>query len=114
MRRLMLVGSVATILGLGLFTWLWSGPCRPTGDCPEDRCTLIGVTPYECCVWDHGCWINPWEPDNQEWCEVVGTYICRPHMTRCYKTETAWECGPCCEDAGRVQPLPVLPAPIGP
>jgi hypothetical protein len=110
MRRLMLFGTMVAILGLGLLTWLWSDPCRPTGYCNPDQCTPLRPMRLKCCVPDNGCYLNPWEPDNQWWCEDILVYRCP--AGRCYTTVAAWECGPCCDTPGEVIPLPTpTPAP---
>ncbi len=97
----------------GLCCWLLMSvaqlggePCQPTGVCDLQACTPKDVKRYKCCVFDRGCWLNPWQPDNQWWCEDVITYECKDPKTgrtyNCRITANRWECGPCCKEAGGV------------
>lgn len=117
MRRVVTVGMTAIIASLGPIAGLWSGPCFPTGDCSDNDCRLVDVIEDRCCVWDHGCFFNPFTPNNQEWCETVHVYGCSNAQLcwQCYETHEAEECGPCCEAAGPIpQPVPLPVAPVAP
>lgn len=110
MRRWYLLVSVALLVVVGTLVHLFGGPCVPTGSCRS--CTVIGAASYRCCVWDYGCWLNPFEPDNQIWCEDVVIYSCPQgrKQVKCQETHRADECGPCCVNAGGPWPIP-LPSP---
>jgi len=75
------------------------------GACIDDSpCTGVVIDEFKivCCAWDHGCWLNPFEPDGQWWCDLVEVIKC---VKGGYGTlvESSYECGPCCE------PEPVTP-----
>lgn len=101
---------VTTLLAVGIIG-AWGGPCVPTGRCDKEHCDVVWVEKAKCCVFDHGCWLNPSTPDNQIWCEEYVIYKCRTPSGRfyaCQETHDAYECGPCCESAGWT---PVAPVP---
>lgn len=73
---------VTTLLAVGIIGALWGGPCIPTGSCDEDYCQPVRAARAKCCVFDHGCWLNPLTPDNQEWCEDYVIYRCHTPSLR--------------------------------
>ena len=114
-RRMTTGLALTTLMGLGLFTWLWGGPYAATGDC-SGNCVVVERVIHRCCVWDWGCWANIFEPDNQEWCEIVARKRCTVNgrQKSCQSTEVSWECGPCCEQGGPLPAPPIVPAPASP
>ena len=71
MRRLMLLWLSAAVLGTGLLAGLWGRPSVCVGCDPTERFILI-----QACEWDWGCFLNPFEPDGQWWCEFAQVYEC--------------------------------------
>jgi len=61
-------------------------------------CDLQVPTPilvrWYCCMWDYGCWFNPFEPDYQ-------VSICDRPLSLCliYLGEGMWQVIECCEPA---------------
>ncbi|GIV08487.1 MAG: hypothetical protein KatS3mg019_0578 [Fimbriimonadales bacterium] len=78
-------------------------PCRGRGVPTDEFWVVI------CCTWDWGCWLNPFEPDGQWWCQTIQWYNC-PDGSMGFETISAGECGPCCDPA-RPAPFPVVPIP---
>lgn len=102
-KRALAFGLVLVVAEIGL-----AGPCLDPNPCAGVRVDSATVS---CCVWDHGCWLNPFEPDNQWWCETIDIYWCLSGGFGHFTTK-AEECGPCCEP--QTIPAPVVPpAPIG-
>ena len=56
-RRMTTGLALTTLMGLGLFTWLWGGPYAATGDC-SGNCVVVERVIHQCCVWDWGCRAN--------------------------------------------------------
>lgn len=48
--------------------------------------------PWFCCVWDHGCWLNPFEPDYQ-------VSLCGRPISLCIITDPIFYSYECCEPA---------------
>lgn len=76
-----------------------TGPCVKDEPCSGGE---IGTWLEMCCVWDHGCYLNPLEPDGQYWCQRVRLIKCTNGKLGWYTIES-FECGPCCD------PEPVTP-----
>jgi hypothetical protein len=78
------------------------------GECVQDR-PCEGVVTHEatftCCVKDDGCWLNPFEPNGQWWCQTV-------RFVQCFRggiglmTKSWEECGPCCDPENPDDPIP--------
>jgi len=78
------------------------------GECVQDR-PCEGVVTHEatftCCVEDDGCWLNPFEPNGQWWCQTV-------RFVQCFRggiglmTKSWEECGPCCDPENPDDPIP--------
>lgn len=95
---------IVVLLALALSIVGLAGPCVKDAPCRGVMMDygLILV----CCPWDWGCWLNPFEPDGQWWCQAIQFIECHDG-TLGFVTVWADECGPCCEP----EPQPPSPSP---
>lgn len=105
-RRLMLLWLMAAVLGTGLLAGLWGRPSVCVGCDPTNQFIFVQV-----CEWDWGCFLNPFEPDGQWWCQLFQVYIC-PGGARCLEPFDPFECGPCCDPNNPGPPPIPIPAPL--
>jgi len=113
-QRLILVWLVITLLSFVVNSiGQYPGPVPYTDDACLATCGRCdyrfpqGVLRWYCCMWDYGCWFNPFEPDYQvSICDRPVTlcvvYIPSGYMYEYYCCEPAINCdeingAPCCE-----------------
>ncbi len=104
MRKLRVICAVCLTATLIAKISLADGVCIKPVPCEG---IVLGKVKFMCCTWDHGCWLNPFEPDNQWWCDEITVILCGDGGTGGVVTASE-ECGPCCE----LEPLPVPPVDV--
>ncbi len=93
MRKLWVICAVCLTAMLIAKISLADGACFASDPC--EGIELFKIVAI-CCTWDHGCSINPFEPDGQWWCDTISIIKCKDGGFGILVTASE-ECGPCCE-----------------